>query len=513
MGRTEKRLTTSAVRRPGEPGAERGRGGGRGRGGARLLLVGGVLAAGGGARAQAVPDLAPAAAAPAESPAKAPATAPSTAPAPAAPPTAASDPKEDTDRYGIAWLRGVLTDYQRRYPTLIRLYSLGTSHEGRPILAAAIGRGVGSGKLAGRPAVLLNGAHHGIELLSVDAVMDAIDVLLTRSGQRPAVPVPGRALRPDPELDGRVRRFLEELVVWCVPEVNPDGVWAANHGNPRTGRKNGRDTNGNGRIDPMDGVDLNRNYPFRWGALGEAGSSSKAASYYYRGPAPGSEPETQAMMRLAESERFAAAISYHTGTVAVLAPYTIDNTPNPEPNEAWAVGEYVVAGLPQHPQKPWALRPKLYSVDGTDQDYYRHQHGTVALLVEGSPRDPRGGAERDGVLRALRATWVRLLERFVDGPSLSGTVTDSLGRPVVAEVALDEIAPRAGERWTTRCRDGRFDRFVPAPGRYTVRVRVAGREPVVRTVDIDKGRAPLEIKLEGEPPPAARCPPGPHRLK
>lgn len=62
-----------------------------------------------------------------------------------------------------------------------------------------------------------------------------------------------------------------------------------------SGRKNVRDTDDNGRFDYTDGVDLNRNYPFRWGHLGELGSHSNRRLYWYRGPHPGSEPETQTM--------------------------------------------------------------------------------------------------------------------------------------------------------------------------------------------------------------------------
>jgi murein tripeptide amidase MpaA len=436
----------------------------------------------------------------AEEPPASPTSAPA---ATAATPAAATPPPA---RYSSEWVEASLRDYHTRYPQLTRLYRIGTSNEGRPLWALAIGKH--QKRRDSRPAVLLNGAHHGLEFMSIDMVMDAIDVLLLRSGAPPGKDV---TLRRDPELDRSVRRFLEELIVWCVPVVNPDGAWASLHGMPRTGRKNGRDTDGNGRIDLTDGVDLNRNYPFKWGFLGEVGSSSKPRSYYYRGEAPGSEPETRAMMRLGESEHFAASISYHTGSVAVLAPYTIDNVKDPTQNEAWTVGEYVVAGLPPHPQgKPFSLRRKLYSVDGTDQDYYRATYGTVALLVEGARRDAKDEAERQAVVRAVRPSWLRLFQRFVDGPAISGRIRDAAGHPVAAEVSVLEIKPQEGETWQSRCRDGRFDRFLPAPGRYTVRVtRPGSTEPLLeQTVDVTAGRVNLDLTLPTTLP-AVRCPPPP----
>lgn len=402
-------------------------------------------------------------------------------------------------RYSAEWLTKQLSDYHRRYPKLTRLVKAGTSHEGRTVWALAIGRNVKLGDT--RPSVLLNGAHHGLEMLSVDMVMDAIDVLLLRSRERKV------ALRPDPELDAQVKRWLDELVIWCVPTVNPDGVWATQHGNPRSGRKNGRDNNKDGKVDRGDGVDLNRNYPFQWGALGEKGSSAKAGSAYFRGPRAASEPETQAMMRLAEAEHFAAAISFHTGNVAVLAPYTIAGVKNPAPNEAWSLAEQLIAGLPPHPQgKPWAVRENLYPVDGTDQDWHRFQFGTAAYIVEGARSDAKDELEREAVLQAVRPTWMRLLQRFSSGPTLFGYVHDAAGKPVVAEVAIEQIQPAAGEVWRSRCRDGLYARFLPAPGHYTVRVTVPGQPALIQSIEVTERLTQLDLSV---PTPAAaqRCPP------
>jgi hypothetical protein len=370
-----------------------------------------------------------------------------------------------------------------RYPHLCRLVELGESLEGRPLLALVIAEALQPAD--SRPAVLLNGAHHGGELLSVDIVLDAIDVLL------------GEA---EPALGERMQRFVRELVIWCVPEVNPDGVYAVLHDSARSDRKNARDNNHNGRVDAGDGVDLNRNYPYRWGALGEKGSSSDPKSEYYRGPAPASEPETQAMMALSRRERPVASISYHTGTVAVLAPYTIDGCRNPEPNEAWQVAEWMVGKLPRHPQdRDFTLKRSLYPVDGTDQDWLRHELGTLALIIESARHTPAAAEERLAIVRVLRNTWMLLLERFLDGPSLSGEVKNEAGQAVVAELALLEQSVHEGERWTSRPRDGRFSRFLPGPGRYTVKAAVAGLPPVEQVIEVQSGRCELVLVISGAP--------------
>jgi len=58
--------------------------------------------------------------------------------------------------------------------------------------------------------------------------------------------------------------------LWVIPDMNPDGA------------VRGRRVN-------ADGVDLNRNFPFRWRALADPGSR------YYPGSRPASEPESRAV--------------------------------------------------------------------------------------------------------------------------------------------------------------------------------------------------------------------------
>jgi protein MpaA len=74
--------------------------------------------------------------------------------------------------------------------------------------------------------------------------------------------------------------------LWVVPDLNPDGV--------------ARGTRGN-----ADGVDLNRNFPWRWQGLGAPGSP------YYAGPRPLSEPESVAAAGLIRRVRPDIAIWFH----------------------------------------------------------------------------------------------------------------------------------------------------------------------------------------------------------
>jgi hypothetical protein len=78
-------------------------------------------------------------------------------------------------------------------------------------------------------------------------------------------------------------RRVEGIDLWVIPTMNPDGL-------ARGTRQNAR------------GVDLNRNFPYRWADLD---------GRYESGRRPASEPETRAVMRFFESVRPRYVVSFH----------------------------------------------------------------------------------------------------------------------------------------------------------------------------------------------------------
>ena len=130
------------------------------------------------------------------------------------------------------------------------LVGLGLSAGGRPIVAERYGT-------VGGRRVLVIGVIHGNEDDGV-AIVDE--------------------LRANPVPDG--------VELWIVESMNPDG------------QANQVRTNDNG-------VDLNRNFPYKWGPIGVPGDSQ------YAGSGPASEPETQAMVNFMGQLRPDITIWYH----------------------------------------------------------------------------------------------------------------------------------------------------------------------------------------------------------
>lgn len=192
---------------------------------------------------------------------------------------------------------------------------IGLSRQGRPIQAVRIGREAFPDD--SRPRVLFTALHHAREPIGMQVVLEFMRRLVTEYGT-------------DPNLT----YLVDRREIWFLPVVNPDGynlnqTTFFGSGSFGLWRKNARDNDGSGTITNNDGVDLNRNYSYRWG-YDNAGSSPLTSSLEYRGPSAFSEPETKAVRDFCLAHQFVTANNYHTYGELCLYPWGYNGVGAPD---------------------------------------------------------------------------------------------------------------------------------------------------------------------------------------
>ena len=163
------------------------------------------------------------------------------------------------------------------YPHLVALWDIGNSWEktqntshGYDIYVANLTNKSIPGP---KPKLFLLGAIHAREYATAETALRFAEHLLARYGHDPDITF-----------------MLDYYELHVVPMANPDGRLHAEAG--ESWRKNTDNDDGCFSADYW-GVDLNRNSSFKWGL--DSGSSSGACDETFRGPAPVSEPEVQAL--------------------------------------------------------------------------------------------------------------------------------------------------------------------------------------------------------------------------
>ena len=193
---------------------------------------------------------------------------------------------------------GLLEDFRRtarENRDITKLVTIGRSVNGQEIVALKISRDARKVRDGRKPAILYLAAQHAREWITPEMIRRLKDEIIARYKQG----------------DSRIRRLVSRNELWFVPVANPDGYDFTFEEGQRLWRKNLRDNDGNGEITSGDGVDLNRNFDYRWGYDNE-GSSPDTPSETYRGPAPNSEPETRALDRLMRRVGFEFFVNYHS---------------------------------------------------------------------------------------------------------------------------------------------------------------------------------------------------------
>jgi len=361
-----------------------------------------------------------------------------------------------------------------QHPELISLEVIGSSTTlGLPIYALRISDNPQIEE--DESSILFSGLHHAREPMGTLMCLRIAEWLAANYWVRPGI-----------------KRLVDELEIWVVPVVNPDGYkYMLDNFVPYPWwRKNLRDNDRDGVFNPtIDGVDLNRNYDFNW----RQGGEGNPASWFYRGEAPFSENEVAALKKLALRENIMAGISFHSYGEVVLFPW---GNYYPAPDHRIIVE--IASKLAEQMQKlygsePYSVLPLNGRVGQSSVWMYGRLRAIDYILELGNEHFPdRYAAERilNEGLKAIRYFLNRML-----GAGIRGHVMDALeGTPVVATIRIkgleaDYVYPRQSEKHF-----GRFERLL-SPGEYTLEVIAFGYQTrILKRVNV-KQYQPTQIEI------------------
>jgi murein tripeptide amidase MpaA len=261
-------------------------------------------------------------------------------------------------------LTTLLHAFVREYPALVALESIGRSHEGRDIWAVTV-TNTATGPAADKPAFWVDGNIHATEVAASAANLYFLHTLVTHYGKDaditraldtrafylcPRINPDGAewALADQPkwirsstrayptgeeELEGLTVRDIDgdgRILQMRIPD--PNGLWKAHPAEPRLMiRREPTETGGTyyrivpeGTVEaydgytlrikrPLQGLDLNRNFPASWRQEFEQMGA---------GPYPTSEPEVRAVVDfISRHANITGGTSFHTWSGLLLRPF------------------------------------------------------------------------------------------------------------------------------------------------------------------------------------------------
>ncbi len=223
-----------------------------------------------------------------------------------------------------------------RFPKTAELKSIGKTAKGRDLWVMKIARNVSM--KSSRPEFKFIGNMHGDEIVGRELMVKLIKELLTKDGSDP-----------------QITRLLDEVQIYIMPSMNPDG--AANG------------TRGNSKY-----VDLNRDFP-------DFSTSDNVDKM------DGRQLETQAVMKWQKEHNFVLSANFHGGAEVVNYPW---DTAADVFKEEYKVKELSLeyAGLAPYIANSTTFENGItngyawYEVNGGMQDWSIHYRGDLQITVE-----------------------------------------------------------------------------------------------------------------------------------
>ncbi|MHA2254182.1 MAG: M14 family zinc carboxypeptidase [Candidatus Kariarchaeaceae archaeon] len=289
------------------------------------------------------------------------------------------------------------------FPELLSYFEYGQSYQGKPLAGVRIT--APSTDFDRKYETVLIGEHHAREAITVIDALLFMDHLIhdyfnnepwARSLLRNAEVYIIPAFNPDgldfTSIYPWQRKNMQEFDAdndamddeYEVKDINGDGYvdWyiLPDFINGTNYYWEGEDLDGDGFVgeDLPGGIDLNRNYGFKFG-IDDFGSSPEENDELYRGPNAFSAPETQSFKDFAEKHHFYTSLSLHSGIEAIIYPWGY--TPNPAPDRDIFLN--ILAELQSRSYFPdWEDTGVGYDANGEFGDWMYGALDSIAFTIE-----------------------------------------------------------------------------------------------------------------------------------
>ncbi len=256
----------------------------------------------------------------------------------------------------------LLQGLQMNHSDIMSVTSLGKTYEGRDLWMVKLSDHVGEDE--DEPEVLFMGAHHGREKPSYEVLIYFLQFIIDNYENG----------------TGGVREVIDTTELFILPMVNPDGVEAGT-------RKNCAPNHGMFGLRKQVtsiGVDLNRNYGYRWFLYFlcpwrfSRTTSLTDSTNVYRGESPFSENETRAIKSFIETHQICILLSYHTSGELILYPWGYTKNPPKDKPLFVSIGE----NISKLNNYTLTQSINLYPTLGDDCDWAYGHHGILCYTLE-----------------------------------------------------------------------------------------------------------------------------------
>ncbi len=360
----------------------------------------------------------------------------------------------------------IMQDFATNFPNLCVIDTIGTSIEGRLILAARISDNVGVEE--DEPEFLYTSSMHGDETTGYILTLHLIDYLLLNYGN-----------------DDRVTNMVDNIDIWINPLANPDGTYAGGNNT----------VNGATRYNASY-VDLNRNYP---------------------DPADGPHPdgnqwqqETVAFMDFAESRDFVLSANFHGGAEVVNYPW--DTWSRLTADDAWWRMVSRKYADTVHENAPSSYFTDLnngitngyawYRITGGRQDYMNYYRQCREFTLEVSNTKLLPASQLINHWNYNYRSMLNYMEESLYG--IRGMVTDTItGEPLKAQVFISGFDKDSSMVFSSMP-VGNYHRLIKA-GTYNITYFAEGYLPkTVKNIAVnDLASTVVNVNLwDGTPIPA-----------